>query len=101
LGWQDRLARAGTPLRFIFVSLDDDERQLRAFLESQPQGGLRSSFWLAEGPSRTSFLGGLRVKSSPELPEQALIDPTGRVRCFVDGSVEDEDYAEIAAIVSH
>jgi thiol-disulfide isomerase/thioredoxin len=97
--WQDKLAKAGTPLRVVFISLDDDKRQLEQFLEQQPQGGLRSSLWLPDGPSRTSWLGPLRMQSAPELPEQALVDPTGRVRCFVEGAVDDGDYAEISALV--
>jgi thiol-disulfide isomerase/thioredoxin len=99
LGWQDKLAKAGTPVRFAFVSLDDDQRQLEGFLEAQPESGLKSSLWLPDGPARVSWLAALRMKSTPELPEQALIDPAGRVRCFVEGAVEDGDYAEIAGIV--
>jgi hypothetical protein len=98
--WQDKLSKAGTAVRFVFVSLDDDQRQLQDFLERQPQDGVRSSLWLPEGPNRTSVLTGLRMKSAPELPAQALIDPTGHVRCFVQGAVEDGDYAEIADLVS-
>ncbi len=101
VAWQDRLAQAGTPVRFVFVSLDDDDRQLKSFLGNQPQDGIRSSLWLPDGTSRTTLLGGLKMTSSPALPEQALLDPTGRVRCFVEGAVEDGNYAEIADIVSH
>jgi thiol-disulfide isomerase/thioredoxin len=100
LSWQDKLGKAGTPLRLLFVSLDDDARQLRDFLEHQPAEGVRSSLWLPEGASRTGFLGGLRMKSAPELPEQVLLDPSGRVRCFMEGAVDDGDYAEIAELVA-
>jgi len=99
--WQDKLAKAGAPARFLFVSLDDDQRQLQDFLEHQPEDGVRSSLWLPEGPSRTSVLAGLRMTTSPELPEQALVDPTGHVRCFVQGAVDDGDYAEIADLIAH
>jgi thiol-disulfide isomerase/thioredoxin len=98
--WQQRLAQAGAPVQFTFVSLDDDARQLRDFLEHQPQDGVRSALWLPEGANRTSLLAGLKMKSAPELPEQALIDPSGHVRCFVEGAVEDGDYAEIASLVT-
>lgn len=97
--WQDRLAKAGAPVRFAFVSLDDDERQLQDLLQRQPPDGLRSTLWLPDGTKRTTLLAGLRMKSAPELPEQVLIDPSGHVRCFVEGAVEDGDYAEIAGIV--
>ncbi len=101
LGWRDRLEKAGSPIHLVFVSLDDDDRQLNAFLGAQPEGGLRSTLWLPDGPARASWLSALKMKSAPELPEQALVDPDGRVRCFVEGAVEDGDYAEIAALVSH
>jgi thiol-disulfide isomerase/thioredoxin len=99
IGWRDRLASARSPLSLVFVSLDDDERQLDAFLEQQPPGGLRSTLWLRDGHARTAWMTSLRMTSAPELPEHALIDPAGRVRCFIEGAVEDGDYAEIAALV--
>src|SRR5580658_6957698 len=35
VAWQDRLTKAGAPVRVVFVSLDDDRRQLQDFLEHQ------------------------------------------------------------------
>lgn len=99
LGWRDRLASARSPISLVFVSLDDDERQLDAFLEQQPPDGLRSTLWLPDGHARAAWMTSLRMASAPELPEHALVDPAGRVRCFIEGAVEDGDYAEIAALV--
>jgi thiol-disulfide isomerase/thioredoxin len=99
LGWRDRLARAGTRLHLVFVSLDDDGRQLESFLEAQPPEGLRSSLWLPDGKKRASWLASLRMDAAPELPAHALVEGTGRVRCFIQGAVEDADYTEIAALV--
>jgi thiol-disulfide isomerase/thioredoxin len=98
--WRDRLAKAGTPIHLVFLSLDDDQRELQTFLDAQPEGGVRSALWLPEGSTRARWLKSLRIKSDPELPEQALVDPEGRVRCFIEGAVEDGDYSEIAALVS-
>jgi thiol-disulfide isomerase/thioredoxin len=100
LAWQDRLAKAGTPLRVAFVSLDDDSRQLEQFLAQQRPDGVRASYWLGDGPARAAWLSSLKMKSSPELPEHALVDPKGNVRCFIEGAVEESDYAEIAALVA-
>jgi thiol-disulfide isomerase/thioredoxin len=100
LAWQDRLARAGTPVHVAFVSLDDDPRQLEQFLTQQRPDGVRASYWLGDGPARAAWLSSLKMKSSPELPEHALVDPTGHVRCFIEGAVEEADYAEIAALVA-
>jgi thiol-disulfide isomerase/thioredoxin len=101
LAWQDKLGKAGSPVHLVFVSLDDDKRQLEQFLEQQPADGLKGSLWLPDGPARANWLAALRMKSAPELPEQALVDPTGRVRCFIEGAVDEGDYAEIAGLVSH
>jgi thiol-disulfide isomerase/thioredoxin len=99
LGWRDRLAKGRSPVSLVFVSLDDDERQLDAFLEQQPPDGLRSTLWLPDGRARTAWMTSLHMTDAPELPEHALVDPAGRVRCFIEGAVEDGDYAEIAALV--
>jgi hypothetical protein len=100
LAWQDRLSKAGTPMRVAFVSLDDDARQLEQFLGQQRPEGVRSSYWLGDGPARAAWLSSLKMKSSPELPEHALVDPKGHVRCFIEGAIEEADYAEIAALVA-
>jgi thiol-disulfide isomerase/thioredoxin len=100
LGWNSHLAKAGAPIHLVFVSLDDDERQLAAFLGAQPADGVRASLWLPDGPMRASWLKSLRMSTAPELPEQALVAPNGRVRCFIDGAVEDGDFAEIASLVA-
>ena len=100
LAWQERLARAGTPVQVAFVSLDDDPRQLEQFLAQQPAGGVASSYWLGDGPARAAWLSSFKMKSAPELPEHALVDRAGHVRCFIDGAVEEADYAEIAALVA-
>jgi thiol-disulfide isomerase/thioredoxin len=99
LGWQDKLSKGGTPVHFVFVSIDDDDRQLGQFLEQQPQDGLRATLWLPDGPTRAAWLQSFKMKSAPDLPEQAVIDPQGHVRCFIEGAVDDGDYAEIAALV--
>ncbi len=101
LSWRDRLAKAGTPIQLVFVSLDDDERQLQLFLDAQPSNGVQTTLWLPDGSARTSWLKSLRIASAPELPEQALVSTGGRLRCFIEGAVEDGDYPEIAALVAH
>jgi thiol-disulfide isomerase/thioredoxin len=100
LGWRDRLAKAGAPMDLVLVSLDDDERQLDLFLEAQPADGLRTTLWLPEGSGRTTWLKSLRIRPDAELPEHVLVDPTRRVRCFIEGAVEDGDYPEIAALMA-
>lgn len=100
LSWAPLLAQAGSPINLAFVSLDDDRRQAQRYLEEQPVSGLRSTFWLAEGKPRSSWLGALGLGDEPPLPLQLLLDPRGRVRCVIEGGVEARDFAHVQAVVS-
>lgn len=99
IAWQEKLRKAGVLIDLAFVSLDDDERQLERFLDGQPAAGVRASYWLPEGSTRTSFLSSLNYKDTPELPLQALVSPSGQLACAIQGAVEDRDYDAIAAFV--
>ncbi len=95
-GFQQKLA---SRLDVVFVSLDDDERQLRQFLSAQPDAGVRSARWLEPGKTRATWLSALNMKESPDLPAHVLVDATGKVRCVVGGAIDDADFPTIAALV--
>jgi len=97
LGWEKQLS---SKLRVAFVSLDDDQRQLEQFLNSQPAAGLRSTLWLREGKEREDWLLAAGQNQDPELPLHLLIDPAGKVRCAVQGAVEDSDFQSLQALVA-
>jgi len=97
--WEKKLAQAGAKVDLVFISVDDDERQLAKFLEAQPQDGVRAALWVKE-TVRDGWLGAMKMKNPPELPEHALIDPTGKVRCVIEGALEDSDYGPFAAYVA-
>jgi hypothetical protein len=99
LGWQQKLRAAGVLIDLVFISLDEDERQLGRFLEEQPGNGVRASYWLPEGSGRTSWLGALGMKDASKLPVHALSSPAGQVTCTIEGAVEDSDYPAIAAFL--
>lgn len=96
LGFEKKL---GQKLRLVFVTLDDDPRQLDEFLAAQPTGGVRASYWLKEGKERQEWLEAAEIEEDPELPTHLLLDPEGKVRCRVKGAVEDSDFASLAEIV--
>ncbi|MBK8254362.1 MAG: redoxin domain-containing protein [Polyangiaceae bacterium] len=99
IAWRDKFQKAGVLIELAFVSLDDDERQLTRFLDSQPTQGVRASYWLEEGAGRTGFLASLNFKDTPELPLQALVSPTGELACSIQGAVEDRDYEALSRFV--
>jgi thiol-disulfide isomerase/thioredoxin len=98
LAWQEKLRAAGVLFDLAFVSMDEDERQMRRFLDAQPQNGVRATWWLPEG-ERGGFLGAVGLKESTQLPVQILVAPSGQVACVIEGAVEDRDYPAIAAFV--
>jgi len=98
IAWQKKLSDAGVMIDLSFLSLDDDERQMRRFLEAQPKDGVRATYWLPEG-ERGGWLGAVNLKESPQLPVQILVAPSGQVACVIEGAVEDRDYPAIAAFV--
>jgi thiol-disulfide isomerase/thioredoxin len=99
IAWKEKLSAAGVMIDLAFVSIDDDERQMRRFLDGQPQGGVRASYWLPEGEGRGSWMGALGLKETTQLPVQALVAPSGQVTCVIQGAVEDGDYPAIAAFL--
>ena len=100
LGFEKKLAAVSAPFRLSFVSLDDDDRQLSDFLDTQPAAGLHASYWLKEGNEREDWLKAAGENPDSPLPFHLLVDPKGKIRCAIDGAIEDADYAEISTIVS-
>ncbi len=99
VSWEKRLNDAGLPFALAFVSLDDDQRQLEQFLAAQPQDGLRSTHWLKDPDDREKWLDKVGVGADPELPAHLILDPQGKLRCVVQGAVEDGDYDQVAKLL--
>lgn len=95
--WRDKL---GDKLEFVFVSLDDDERQFLRFLQGQPSNGLRASYWLPEGKTRMAWLKAAGVEATPELPVQILVNPAGKIHCIIEGAVEPQDLVSVRKLLS-
>jgi thiol-disulfide isomerase/thioredoxin len=97
--WQTKLAGERVPLKVLFVSIDDDARQLETFLGSQPETGTRSTYWLRDGKERAAWLKEVGYSGDPELPAHVLVDPSGKIRCRQQGAVEESDYGEVVKIL--
>jgi thiol-disulfide isomerase/thioredoxin len=97
--WEQRLNASGRSFQVVFVSLDDDPRQLQEFLKTQPSDGLRASYWLREGNERQSWLKLAALPDDPALPIHVLVDPQGKARCTIEGAVEDSDFEQLRALL--
>ncbi len=99
LRWQKQLHAEGTPVELVFVSMDDDERQLDRYLAAGGDG-LSSTLWLREGKERQAWLEAAALEADPELPLHLLIGPNGKVVCTIQGAVEDGDYSVVKALLA-
>jgi thiol-disulfide isomerase/thioredoxin len=97
--FQQELAKVSPGFELSFISLDDDERQLTAFLGSQPPSGLRRTYWLKEGKEREEWLKAAGLEADPELPFHLLFDAKGKLRCVVKGAVEDSDLPALRSLL--
>jgi thiol-disulfide isomerase/thioredoxin len=84
-------------LRVAFVSLDDDPRQLQQFLEGSSEVG--QTFWLREGKERDDWMSAAGLGTDPELPFHLLVDPENKVRCRVQGAIEDSDLPDLVRLL--
>lgn len=100
LSWEQKLNAVGISFQVAFVSLDDDARQLAAFLASEPTTGLRQTFWLDDLDRRQEWLDKVGIGRDPELPEHLLIDPKGKIRCVIEGAVDDADYDRVRQLIA-
>jgi thiol-disulfide isomerase/thioredoxin len=99
LEWRDKLRAAGVALELVFVSIDDDEREMDRFLGSQPEKGVRTSYWLRE-EARESWFESIGLDDTPQLPVHALVTPKGKLSCLIEGAVESGDYEPLKAYFS-
>lgn len=101
VAWEQKLNQSGASVQLAFVSLDDDERQLEAFLGSQSGQGLRSTYWFKDPDDRAKWLARVGAGNDPDLPLHLLIDPKGKIRCVIDGALDDSDYPQVQALLGH
>jgi thiol-disulfide isomerase/thioredoxin len=92
--WAQALRARGAPLKVVFVSLDDDERQLQRYLKAEGAGIDGEVLWASDAAGRARFLQGAGLATPPTLPAQILLDPQGRMRCLRSGSVTRRDLDE-------
>ena len=97
--FQRDLAQKGKKIELSFVSIDDDPRQLQAFLDEQKEGtGVRRTFWLKEGSERENWLPEAGLSPDPRLPVHLLIDREGNIVCRIEGSIEADDFAAVEKV---
>ncbi len=94
--WATRLRERGAPLRVLFLSVDDDERQLQRFMAEQGHALPDEFRWVPDEAARSRFYRSLGLEDPPTLPVQIVLDPKSRLRCLRVGSITPRDLDEAA-----
>lgn len=94
--WAAHLRSRGVPLRVLFLSVDDDERQLERFMAGAGRALPDEFRWAKDEAARSRFYRALGIEDPPTLPVQVLVDPEGRLRCLRVGSITESDLDEAA-----
>jgi len=86
--WAGDVRVRGGALRLIFLSVDDDKRQLDRFIGTAGKGLDGDFVWVEDVHARARFYKDLGFKDDPTLPVHAILDPSGRMRCVHVGTVD-------------
>ncbi len=96
--WQQSLHKDGIAIDLELYSVDDDEGALTGWLQKSTMPG--TMHWLKGGAADLpAVLESFGVDKSAGVPVHALVDAKGQLRCVRTGSVHDQDYGAIKAIL--
>lgn len=97
--WHESLKKDGIALDLDLYSVDDEEAALTSWMKKTNMPG--TVRWLKGGANDLpAVLESLGVDKGAPIPVHALVDGNGKLRCVRTGSVHDEDYGAVKAILS-
>lgn len=97
LDWRDRLGQAGVALDVWFLSLDDDAAELAKLLAAHPEVAPAPSLRVSSPGDFAKWAGTYLFDAAAPIPVHVLTAPDGRIRCIHNGSINEADYANVAA----
>ena len=86
-------------IRLAFLSLDDDERLAKRFLDQQPQGGVRATYHFGPGEARDKWLAAVGIGEISKLPVHVWADPNTKPRCSISGALAPDSLPKIGAFM--
>lgn len=95
--WARQQRESGHPIHVLFLSVDDDERELQRFMKGEGQSVEGEFRWIADENVRSAWYAKLGLEDPPTLPVQLVLDTNDRLRCLRVGSISRPDLDEAAA----
>lgn len=95
--WRSSLEKEGLSVRLELWSVDAEEADLLSALDRTFPGQVE---WLRSEADIEGLLESLGVDKSSAIPIHALVDPAGMLRCVRVGSIGEEGYGSVKAILT-
>jgi thiol-disulfide isomerase/thioredoxin len=99
--WQGQLVKEGVAVDLLFVSVDEREQDLVAFLRANPTMAPGESVRLAAFSELEPWLARFKGAPSGTIPLQIIAAPGGKVRCIRAGSLREGDLPVVRQLFSH
>ncbi len=96
--WRDALRKDGVAIEMEMWSVDDDAPALEEFVKHHTLPG--ALHWMRASADLPATLSALGADPGSPIPVHALVDADNAVRCVRVGSVHEDDYGAIKALLS-
>lgn len=96
--WRDKLRAAGTKLETSFISVDESDAAIAAF--KKDHASAPASARLVDLKGQEAWFKQLGLDGNPPIPIHVFVAPSGHIRCARAGSVREQDYAAIEALLA-
>jgi thiol-disulfide isomerase/thioredoxin len=97
--WSQALSRAGLDVTFEMLSIDEAEAEdaLKEWSAKPLPGQIR---WIKSADELKAFFEKLGVGKDAPIPVHVLVDPKGSVRCVRVGSIHEENWGPVRALIA-
>lgn len=92
--WRDEWEPLGS---VVLLSVDESREQIQAFRDEN--AAIPESLRVSDVASFPRWLGAMGLAAMGSLPIQLLVDRDRRVRCIIEGTVDEEDFEQMKAIL--
>ena len=98
LRWRDKLRGAGKQLEVSFVSVDETDADVVGFRKEH--AGAPASARLIATKDQEAWFKQMGLDGNPPIPIHVFVAPSGHIRCARAGSVREQDYPAIEALLA-
>jgi thiol-disulfide isomerase/thioredoxin len=95
--WNEAFQREELHVAFDLLSIDEGDVDLEPWRQKNLAGHIS---WIKSQEAFAAFLEGLTVDKNAAIPIHVLVDPDGWLRCVRVGSIKQENYGAVRALIA-